>query len=147
MKGEETDRRNVEILAARISGETLAEIAKSYGISVSRVRQILRRQVLKANSRISIEMRCKDLRAEILAATAKLAAYEDAERKQSVRNGVPIDQASLSVRSFNALRCAGYRTMEQVCDAHDYELLRIPNFGRKSLNEVKAVCAKYRLQK
>ncbi len=52
------------------------------------------------------------------------------------RFSVPVTEAGLSARSTNALVRGGYYSMDDVCKAAPYELLRLPEFGRKSLNEL-----------
>ena len=47
-----------------------------------------------------------------------------------------VAHAGLSTRATNALRNGGFYTMGEVTRASTYELLCIPEFGRKSLNEL-----------
>lgn len=49
---------------------------------------------------------------------------------------------SLSGRTYNALKRRGYKTYAQVSTMTDGELLDIPNFGLKMLNEVKGMVEK-----
>jgi hypothetical protein len=46
--------------------------------------------------------------------------------------------SGLSSRTYNALLNNGYHTIEKVRQADDRQLLRMPNFGRRSLDELRA---------
>ena len=48
----------------------------------------------------------------------------------------PIDRLELSVRSMNCLKNDGINYIEDLVQKTAVELLRTPNFGRKSLNEI-----------
>jgi len=50
----------------------------------------------------------------------------------------PIEELELSVRAHNCLINAGVRTILDLVNLPEEDALRIKNFGRKSLNEVKA---------
>ncbi len=50
----------------------------------------------------------------------------------------PIDELELSVRAHNCLLQAGVKRILELVNLPEEEALRIKNFGRKSLNEVKA---------
>jgi DNA-directed RNA polymerase subunit alpha len=52
-----------------------------------------------------------------------------------------VDELELSVRAFNCLRNAGIRTIRDLVQRSESEMLKMKNFGRKSLNEVKEVLA------
>lgn len=48
-----------------------------------------------------------------------------------------VDYLPLSVRSSNCLKWGNFRTVEDVVRSTDTELLRLPNFGKFCLNEVR----------
>lgn len=50
-----------------------------------------------------------------------------------------IDELELSVRAYNCLKNANIKTIADLVQKTEYELLRTKNFGRKSLNEIKSV--------
>lgn len=52
-----------------------------------------------------------------------------------------IDDCEFSVRTTNALRNAKISTLGEVADLSDAQLFTIPNFGRKSIKEVREVVA------
>jgi DNA-directed RNA polymerase subunit alpha len=47
----------------------------------------------------------------------------------------------LSVRSGNCLKNANIRTIRELVQKSEADLMKTKNFGRKSLNEIKAVLA------
>ncbi len=50
-----------------------------------------------------------------------------------------IDELELSVRSHNCLKNADINTIADLVQRNDQEMLRTKSFGRKSLNEIKAI--------
>ena len=50
-----------------------------------------------------------------------------------------VDELELSIRVMSALKTNGINTIEDIVIRTDSELLRLPNFGKKSLNEIKEV--------
>jgi DNA-directed RNA polymerase subunit alpha len=52
-----------------------------------------------------------------------------------------VDELELSVRSANCLKNADIRTLFELVQKSENEMLRTKNFGRKSLNEIKEVLA------
>jgi DNA-directed RNA polymerase subunit alpha len=48
-----------------------------------------------------------------------------------------IDSLELSVRTANAIRNRDCKSIDDICAIPSREWLRIPNFGKKSLNELK----------
>jgi DNA-directed RNA polymerase subunit alpha len=48
-----------------------------------------------------------------------------------------VDEMELSVRSYNCLKNANIRTIGDLVQRSEQEMLRTKNFGRKSLNEIK----------
>src|SRR5262245_49231563 len=57
-----------------------------------------------------------------------------------------IEELELSVRSFNALRHNGVHTLADLTQISGPELMRIPNFGRVSLAEIRQVMGIYGLK-
>ena len=48
----------------------------------------------------------------------------------------PIEELELGVRSYNCLKRAGIQTVGELLQKSESELAAIPNFGRKSIEEV-----------
>jgi DNA-directed RNA polymerase subunit alpha len=53
----------------------------------------------------------------------------------------PVDDLELTVRSANCLKAQNIRYLGDLVQLPESDLMRIPNLGRKSLNEIKAVLA------
>ncbi len=52
-----------------------------------------------------------------------------------------VDELELSVRSYNCLKNANIRTIGELVQKTESEMLKTKNFGRKSLNEIKDILA------
>jgi DNA-directed RNA polymerase subunit alpha len=52
-----------------------------------------------------------------------------------------VEELELSVRSYNCLKNADIRTIRQLVQKTETEMLKTKNFGRKSLNEIKEILA------
>ncbi|MBI4482552.1 MAG: DNA-directed RNA polymerase subunit alpha [Acidobacteria bacterium] len=50
-----------------------------------------------------------------------------------------VDELELSVRSYNCLKNANIRTIGELVQKSEAEMLKTKNFGRKSLNEIKEI--------
>jgi DNA-directed RNA polymerase subunit alpha len=50
-----------------------------------------------------------------------------------------IDELELSVRAYNCLKNANIRTISDLVQRSEHEMLKTKNFGRKSLNEIKDI--------
>lgn len=50
-----------------------------------------------------------------------------------------VDELELSVRSFNCLKNANIKTIAELVQKTENEMLKTKNFGRKSLNEIKEI--------
>ena len=50
-----------------------------------------------------------------------------------------VEELELSVRSYNCLKNADIKTIADLVQKTEYEMLRTKNFGRKSLNEIKEI--------
>jgi len=53
-----------------------------------------------------------------------------------------VDELELSVRSYNCLKAANIRTIAQLVQKSEAEMLKYRNFGKKSLNEIKELLDK-----
>lgn len=52
-----------------------------------------------------------------------------------------VDELELTVRAANCLKSENIRYIGELVQCNEYDLLRTPNLGRKSMNEIKAVLA------
>jgi DNA-directed RNA polymerase subunit alpha len=50
-----------------------------------------------------------------------------------------VDELELSVRSYNCLKNANIKTIADLVQKSEQEMLRTKNFGRKSLNEIREI--------
>jgi DNA-directed RNA polymerase subunit alpha len=69
--------------------------------------------------------------------TAETPAAEseaDTLRRNLARS---VEELELSVRAYNCLKKAEIRTIYELCQKSESEMLKTKNFGRKSLNEIK----------
>ena len=57
-----------------------------------------------------------------------------------------VDSLDISVRSYNCMKNGNIRTIRELVQKTEGEMLKIKNFGRKSLNELKDVLASMGLQ-
>src|ERR671939_1202029 len=65
---------------------------------------------------------------------------EEASRLQFNENlDRSVDELELSVRSYNCLKNADIRTIRELVQKSEAEMLKTKNFGRKSLNEIKEI--------
>jgi Bacterial RNA polymerase, alpha chain C terminal domain len=104
---------NREILDLRQQGLTIEAISDKAGVPTSRIRQIIRN-----------------------AESAKKYL-----KKHPVEEGT-IEALDLSIRAANGLLNSGITRVEQLTERSEADLLRIPNFGRRSLEEVKTQLAR-----
>jgi DNA-directed RNA polymerase subunit alpha len=66
----------------------------------------------------------------------------EAEREQWFdKLSKSVDEMELSVRSYNCLKNANIRTIGELVQKTESEMLKTKNFGRKSLNEIKEILA------
>src|SRR3712207_9229949 len=59
-----------------------------------------------------------------------------AARTQGVMDDILIEELELGVRSYNCLKRAGIQTVGELVSKSEGELHAIPNFGKKSIDEV-----------
>jgi len=74
----------------------------------------------------------------------EIGAFEEAdgdrEKDRLAENlNRSVEELELSVRSYNCLRAADIRTIADLVQKSEGEMLKTKNFGRKSLNEIKEI--------
>ena len=109
-----------EIWVARESGETFSSIAKRAGVTSARIRDIYL-AVSRKKEREAVHASLSVMPIEEIK-TVLISDLQDYE---------------LSVRTYRCLIDAGIKTMAEAADKTDEELLSIPNFGLKSLRELR----------
>jgi DNA-directed RNA polymerase subunit alpha len=74
------------------------------------------------------------------AAEEQAVEISDADREATYeRLGKSVDELELSVRSYNCLKNANIRTIGELVQKTEADMLKTKNFGRKSLNEIKEI--------
>jgi DNA-directed RNA polymerase subunit alpha len=76
--------------------------------------------------------------------TAESEGETPSESSPSVSNenlDKSVEELELSVRSYNCLKNANIRTLRELVQKTEGEMLKTKNFGRKSLNEIKEILA------
>ena len=68
--------------------------------------------------------------------TPSITVYQRSPH-EGVKGGTPFDNNALTVRLENLLKLEDIMTHEQVVCWQEWELIRIPGMGRKSLNELR----------
>jgi DNA-directed RNA polymerase subunit alpha len=74
--------------------------------------------------------------------SAEQPDYSDAATEDPIFNAnllKSVDELELSVRSYNCLKNANIKTIADLVQKTEQEMLRTKNFGRKSLNEIKEI--------
>ncbi len=120
----EKTKRNAAIYREYVAGKSsAAAIGRKYGISGGMVSIIANRLIRRKQA---------------------------AERAKGATPDGPIDAYELGydlgVRAVNCLKNENITTLRQLEEYTEYELLRVPNFGRKSLNDIVALCKREGVQ-
>ena len=116
-------------------------------LSRERIRQIERKgiRMLKHPSRMKVITGNVDLQ-KIFSGQKQQIIFIDQVALKRRRSSPELTDAiekirvvdmDLSIRSHNCLKNAGIETVGQLCMASEYDLMKVKNFGRKSLNEIK----------
>lgn len=132
---------------------TLNEIAKGYGVTKERVRQIIAKALrrLSHTSRFDIFIKgyknmqeLKSLHEEVQMQLTELRKLnqklkthpEEHTEEINSPKAISIDELKLSVRAYNCLKRAGYKTVEDILKHTTTELLHIRNLGRNALRDI-----------
>jgi len=78
-----------------------------------------------------------DSELEHMESSAPSSAWSNAALSENLMKSV--DELELSVRASNCLKNAQIKTIAELVQKTDHEMLKTKNFGRKSLNEIKDV--------
>lgn len=109
---------------------TLQEIADKYSVT----RENIRQKQMCALQEVKRKLMSERFRFD----------EKTSNQKESGLNGLkPIEVLRLSGRTYNALRRAGINTVNRLITLSKKELLKIPNFGEWSLNEIQEKLNQY----
>jgi DNA-directed RNA polymerase subunit alpha len=72
-----------------------------------------------------------DLQQDTITDQPRVASNENLDKS--------VEELELSVRSYNCLKNANIRTIRELVQKSEGEMLKTKNFGRKSLNEIKEI--------
>jgi len=128
--------RTLDVFGIGKNEMTLREIGASLGVTIERIRQMAAKAKRRINHKLSIlNERLKEPQVVI----------KHVEKKPETTENLPIIYkpvaalGEFSVRTANCLKNEDIHTIEQLIRKKPYELLRAPNFGRKSLREVEVL--------
>ena len=149
--------RERNILRERYEDQkTLEEIGKAWLVTRERARQLLVKALKKmkrhqryfelgeyanlerkAQNEYAAYIETKKKEWDYESAKAYIAEYEREYREsEAYKLAQTIDELDLSVRSYNCLKRAGIRTIEELLERNKEDLMKLRNLGRKSLREI-----------
>ena len=135
--------RQKDVFGFETEQMALRRIGTQEGLSVESIRQIVFKSARKIERRILIIN-------ERLKEPQVIVKYIEKPEAQAVAN-LPIVYkpvgalGEMEARVVNALKIDGIETVQQLIERSERNLLRLPNFGRKSLAEVKDLLAAHDL--
>jgi DNA-binding CsgD family transcriptional regulator len=158
-----TPREHDVLVDRYINKLTYEQIAKSYGITRERIRQIVAKTLRKlrhptrANALVSVsktdfldlQKKYEQLRREYALLNTALATYTEKEElttEDLITLNTPIINLDFSVRTFNCLARAGTKTLGDISKMTLEELQKVRNLGRKCCEEVIYTLKKYGLE-
>lgn len=123
---------------------TLRQAGEQEGTGPERIRQI----VAKINRKIKRKIDIIDQRLTEPQVIIKYIEKPDTEKVTNLPIVYkPVEAlGEMTVRAANALHNENIKTVQQLIEKRESELLRIPNFGRKSLEEIKTLLADQNLK-
>ncbi len=100
----------------------------------------LEEQVKELQGKIkAIVMQYKENVNNILGDETVKTIYEEKQKEEILNTS--IEELDLSVRAYNCVRNGDIRTLRDLTNKTEIDLLRTKNFGRKGLNEIKEILA------
>lgn len=117
-------KRNIEIFLERfLEKTTLQKLGEKNDLSRERIKQIA----------IKVERKIEK---------SKFFSFgHKAPEHPAILGSTPIARLDLNIRASNCLRAENIHTIGALLLLSEYDLLKIPNLGRKSLKEIKAALA------
>lgn len=71
-------------------------------------------------------------------------AFKNDKNGETTRDFTDIDELELSIRSYNCLKRAGIKTVEEIQKLNDYDLVHIRNLGKRGVEEIRQKLAEIR---
>lgn len=152
-----TERELNVILLTYKKYETFATIGAKYNLTRERVRQIHNRAISKLShisfKRVFLNNQIAKTNVPFISKTDAIETVKKLCTRSEIVDilksipddelNTPIDELNLSVRSYNALKNSGYKTLNDVVNATEIELLQLHSLGKKSLKEIKKLLNAY----
>lgn len=114
------------------SEQTLEQIGQQFGVSKNRIQQI----EAKAIRKLRHPSRSRLLKPFLEGASSSNQSWVFTSILDK-----PIDELEMSARAANCLKYMGVKTIGDLVHKTETEMLKVRNFGRKSLKEVKDILA------
>lgn len=128
---------------------TFEEIGKQLGISYGprlKISQILRKLAHPSKLNLFVTKSLEEYN-ELLCKYNRLCTKDESPSVEDINDILNLGIESLDIprRVFNTLRRAGFNTINDIMNTKPYELLKLRDFGKKSLKEVEDGLSKYGL--
>ncbi len=152
MQDVDITEREIKILNDRFESKTYKEIGLELGVTTERIRQIEARsfrrvirnlEKLKEENRalIGLQKKFSILNGIFGVIKRELNNIENIETLARI----PVSTYDLSIRDSNCLQNEDINYLDEIEYKSESDMLRIPNYGRKSLNELKELMSKHNL--
>ena len=89
----------------------------------------------------TITLTCDSYEEALLLLSQMAPKLTPSEDKHAVPEDDSINPLELTVRTANCMKAEGIKRISTLCQWDEQTLLKVPNFGHKSLREVKEVLA------
>ena len=127
--------------------KTLAEIGSILGITRERVRQLESQAIKKLSHPSRLKLVNEKLINIIFKGeqSSKIKEKVGMAEKQQISN-TPLSEIEMSVRALNCLRGAGIRTLGELANKTESEMLSIRNLGKKTMGELRRILDSFGLK-
>lgn len=135
-------KRTEEICQAWARGQTFADLSKEYKICSARVGQIVKKH-FNDSKRLADNVAYLRSVADRIELAIKFGDMNEAMRETM---SITLESIYFSARTERCLKNINILTIGDLVSLSEHSLLRLPNFGRKSLNELKDILDSMGLQ-
>jgi len=136
--------RQKDVFGFDVKQQSLREVGEQVGLRQERIRQMVAKIIRKIERRIFIiNQSLKE--PQVIIKYIEKTVEEKAPNLPIVYKPVAA-LGEMTVRTANALLNDEIKTVQQLIEKRESELLRIPNFGRKSLMELQELLANHNLK-